>query len=232
MGTYSLLIGHSQPLLELEEKKQLELEEEQLEIEEEEHLELVKEQLKLEEKKQLEKEDTKNANIPIVETITGTVTIRIVDGDIKKEKETDEDTLNKMKEKDEWNEEKKERNEGKNGEDMDKELVCAPPEACGRIRRNESAGESEPEMEAEGGKSEGKPDYHAGDKVAAEKRRLLVSSVTELGSNVKSTTLEDERTLETGWKEEPGQPTTLRQVSEKKNSYLFSYTCIIQTPTL
>ncbi len=116
IGTYSLLIGPSQPLLEQEGEKKLEKEEEK----------------KLEDEEEGEKEEQspKNMLVQTDEKTTGTVTIKIGDRDIKKEEE-------KSKEK-----------------DMETKLLCAEPEAgCGGTRRNESAGESEPEVEeAEGGR--------------------------------------------------------------------------------
>jgi hypothetical protein len=120
MGTYSLLIGPSQPHLEQEGEKKLEKEEEKNILEND------------EEEGEREKQSPENMLVQRDEKTTGTVTIKIGDRDIKKEEE-------KNKEK-----------------DMETKLLCAEPEAwCGR---NESAGESEPEVEeVEGGRSEVRP---------------------------------------------------------------------------
>jgi hypothetical protein len=122
MGTYSLLIGPSQPLLEQEGEKKLEKEEE-------------KNNLENDEEGEREEQSPKNMPVQRDEKTTGTVTVKIGDRDIKKEEEK-----NKVK-------------------DMETKLLCAEPEAgCGETRRNESAGESEPEVEeAEGGRSEVRP---------------------------------------------------------------------------
>jgi hypothetical protein len=121
MGTYSLLIGPSQPHLEQEGEKKLEKEEEKNKLEEDEE--------------EGEREEQSPKNMQTNEKTTGTVTIKIGDREIKKEEE-------KSKEK-----------------DMETKLLCAEPEAwCGGTRRNESAGESEPEVEeVEGGRSEARP---------------------------------------------------------------------------
>jgi hypothetical protein len=123
MGTYSLLIGPSQPHLEQEGEKKLEKE---------------VEKNKLEDEEEGEKEERSPKNMPMLtdEKTTGTVTIKIGDRDIKKEEE-----------------------KSKKEKDMETKLLCAEPEAwCGGTRRNESAGESEPEVEeVEGGRSEVRP---------------------------------------------------------------------------
>jgi len=121
MGTYSLLIGPSQPHLDQEGEKKLEKEEEKNKLEEDEE--------------EVEKEEQSPKNMPVLtdDKTSGTVTIKIGDREIKKEEE-----------------------KSKEEKDMETKLLCAEPEAwCGR---NESAGESEPEVEeAEGGRSEVRP---------------------------------------------------------------------------
>jgi hypothetical protein len=86
-----------------------------------------------EEEEEREEQSPKNMSVLTDEKTTGTVTIKIGDRDIKKEEEKAKDT--------------------------DTKLLCAEPEAwCGGTRRNESAGESEPEVEeVEGGRSEVRP---------------------------------------------------------------------------
>jgi hypothetical protein len=135
MGTYSLLIGPSQPHLEQEGEKKLEKEEEKNNLEND------------EEEGEKEEQSPKNKQVLTDEKTTGTVTIKIGDRETKKEEE-------KSKEK----------------EDMDTKLLCAEePEAwCGGTRRNESAGESEPEVEeAEGGRSEVRPTCQQQDDIPA-----------------------------------------------------------------
>jgi hypothetical protein len=128
MGTYSLLIGPSQPHLEQEGEKKLEKEGEK-KLEKEEKKNKLEED---EEEGEREEQSPKNMLVKTGEKTTGTVTIKIGDRDIKKEEEK-----SKVK-------------------DMDTQLLCEEPETGSG--RNESAGESEPEVEeAEGGRSEVRP---------------------------------------------------------------------------
>jgi hypothetical protein len=107
-----------------------------LDQEGEKKLEKEEEKNKLEEdEEEVEKEEQSPKNMPVLtdDKTSGTVTIKIGDREIKKEEE-----------------------KSKEEKDMETKLLCAEPEAwCGR---NESAGESEPEVEeAEGGRSEVRP---------------------------------------------------------------------------